>query len=327
MDNDNGIFEVTTLPSPSSTASQILVCDVGGSHISAAVCRNRELELGPVVSAAYASAQSPAAFVELIHALAVRATEGAAHEVPSAIAGLSLAFPGPFDYEQGISRMKHKLAYLNGVDLRGMLADEFACAPRSVQFLNDAAAFLLGESGAGAAKGADKLLCLTFGTGLGAAFAIQGKQVSEGHGIPDGGELWSHPYEGGILEDRLSTRAIRGTYAKLTGRDAEVSELAHNAERDPAARAAFEEFGRNLGNALRTELAEFAPATVVMGGNISRSAHLFLPAAKHALGNAPFDLKVSALFDRAALYGAALHWYGGGHGVGGARAGSGGTQL
>lgn len=297
------------MPVPSSTAGRILVCDVGGSHVSVALCHSRDLVLGLATSAPYPSEPSPRAFVALIQELALRTLHGEKLEALHSLAGISLAFPGPFDYESGISRMEHKLAYLKGIPLRTMLAEGFGCAPQSVQFLNDAAAFLLGELGAGAAKDADKVLCLTFGTGLGAAFAIAGQEVHEGRGIPGGGELWNLHFDGGILEDRLSTRGIRAVYKNLTQRDAEVAELARNAERDPAARAAFEEFGRNLGNALRTVLAEFAPATVVMGGNISRSAQLFVPTARQALGNLPFDLKVSALFDSAALYGAAMHWH------------------
>ncbi len=307
--NDNGIFEVSVLPTTKFSAARVLVCDVGGSHISAALCHGENLILGPVASAPYPAEQSANAFVELIKTLAFHALDDDKGENLALISGISLAFPGPFDYEAGISQMDHKLVYLKGVNLREMLASAFGCTPQSVRFINDAAAFLLGELGAGAARNIDKVICITLGTGVGSAFAVDGERVIEGRGVPNGGEIWNLPYHGGILEDQLSARGIRSAYKERTQTDRDVADIAHSVERDQAARETFEEFGRNLGTALRTLLPDFAPATVVMGGNISRSAQLFLPTAKKALGDTPFELKVSALFDSAALYGAALHWY------------------
>ena len=66
---------------------------------------------------------------------------------------VGVAAPGPFDYENGIC-MVHGLGKLEGlfnVDMRAELA-RAACRPTSIRFLNDAEAFLLGESVAGAAR-------------------------------------------------------------------------------------------------------------------------------------------------------------------------------
>jgi hypothetical protein len=114
------------------------------------------------------------------------------------VEGASLAFPGPFEYENGISRMTHKLPYLFGVDLRQALAARFVWQPAQVRFLKDASAFLLGEIGAGAAKGVSRAVGITLGTGIGAAFAVDGRVVTEGKGVPPGGEIWDLPYQGGI---------------------------------------------------------------------------------------------------------------------------------
>jgi glucokinase len=291
----------------SASQPRILVCDVGGSHISAALSDSADLKLAPAASAPYPTEQSARAFIGLIQDLANKALVLAKSSDP--LTGISLAFPGPFDYDEGISWMEHKLPYLRGENLRSALADHFVLPPQNIRFLNDAAAFLLGEIGAGAARGLHKVACLTLGTGLGAAFAIDGIQIFEGHGIPNNGELWNIPCDDGILENLISTRGIRAAYKERTHVDREVVELARSVDFDDAARETFREFGTNLGNALRTHLAQFAPATVVLGGNISRSANLFLPAAQSALGPVQLELKISELFDSAALYGAALHWY------------------
>jgi len=56
-------------------------------------------------------------------------------------------------------------------------------------------------------------------------------------------------------------------------------------------------------------LSQFAPQAVVLGGGISRSAHLFLPAAQSQLEDLKIRLEVSALKDLAPLVGAAVEWF------------------
>ena len=137
-----------------------------------------------------------------------------------------LAVPGPFDLQAGVSLMRHKLPYLYGFDLRAALAASFGIQPLQVRFLNDANAFLLGEIGAGAARGFRRAVGLTLGTGIGAAFAVDGRIVAEGPGVPPGGEIWNLPYEAGIVEDFISSRAIVGNYQRLTGVQREAVDLA-----------------------------------------------------------------------------------------------------
>ncbi len=220
--------------------------------------------------------------------------------------GAGLAMPGPFDYATGISRMRHKLPYLYGVDLRKALAERFGWQPRQVHFVNDAAAFLLGEVGAGAARGIQHVVGITLGTGIGSAFAVDGHIVTESFGVPAGGEIWNLPFKNRTVEDFLSTRAIQQAYRERTGQDREVASIAANADNDPAAIEVFTEFGRNLGLALRALLNQFAPDLVVLGGGISRSARLFLSAAEQQLQGLSFELRVSTLGDHAPLVGAAV---------------------
>jgi len=284
--------------------STVLVYDVGGCHVSAAVCLDRDYRLGPVVSGCHPAEQTSEAFVHLLYSLGVKASEG----LPAAT-GAELAFPGPFDYAAGISHMQHKLPYLFGVDLRGRLAERFGWQPSQVRFLLDSAAFLLGEIGAGEARGVDRAVGITLGTGIGSAFAVDGRVVTEGRGVPPGGEIWNLPYENGIVEDSLSTRAIQGAYQARTGKLLEVSEIAAAASTDTDAREVFSNFGHHLGLALRMKLSEFAPDIVVIGGGISRSSHLFLSAALKELEGLKIELRFSKLLDHAALAGAGVAWF------------------
>jgi len=283
----------------------VLVYDVGGSHVSAALCFKEGFRLAPVVRANLPTEETSDAFLEMLHSLGAKTAAGV-----KGVKGAELAMPGPFDYANGISWMKHKMPYLYGVNVSEALAGRFGWQASQVRFLNDAAAYLLGEVGAGAAKGVARVVCFTLGTGVGSGFAVDGHVVIEGNGVPPGGEIWNVPYEGGIVEDQISTRALQRAYKERKGQEREVASIAHYATGgEPASIAVFAEFGKNLGVALRRLLADFDPDVVVLGGGISRSAHLFLPAAKAELKGARFELRIAELGDNAPLAGAGVAWF------------------
>jgi glucokinase len=288
------------------TDNSVLVYDVGGSHVAAAICLANAYRLGPVVSAVHPEQQTSGAFVDLLYSLGVEASAGFGGEL-----GAEIAMPGPFDFAAGVSLMRHKLPYLYGVDLREGLSRRFGWEPGQVRFLHDSAAFLLGEMGAGAARAVARAVGITLGTGIGSAFAVNGHVVTQGHGVPPGGEIWNLPYEGGIIEDCVSSRAIVSTYERRTGSAREVADLAAATADDAAAAEAFEAFGRHLGLALRGALEAFAPNAIVLGGGISRSAHLFIPSARHGLKGLNLELRVSELLDTAPLVGAGVAWFNG----------------
>jgi glucokinase len=300
--NENAITRKAAMtPNPERS---VLVYDVGGSHIAAAVCHADKYRLGPVVSTPHPAVETSDAFIGALHDLGVKASSGL-----EPVSGAEFAFPGPFDFAAGISWMKHKLPYLYGIDLRKELADRFGWQPTQVRFLKDSDAFLLGEIGDGAARGVGRAVGITLGTGIGSAFAVDGHIVTDGVGVPAGGEIWNLPYEAGIIEDSVSTRAIKGSYERRTGVAREVAELAKLVAVDGAAAEAFEEFGKHLGIALRGALAAFAPQVIVLGGGISRSPQLFLPAAQRELVGLHAEFRVSTLLDDAALVGAGVAWF------------------
>jgi glucokinase len=281
------------------------VYDVGGSHISTALCHADGFKLGQVVRGGLPEGQTIDAFVDFLYSLAQQATGDL-----KCVEGAEIAMPGPFDYATGISFMQHKMPYLYGLPLGAELAKRFGWESTQVRFLNDAAAYLLGEVGAGAARGVARAAGITLGTGVGSAFAVNGRIVVEGHGVPPGGEVWNIPYRGGIVEDLISTRALQNSYKERTGQQREVASIAHYANGGEAtACEVFEEFGSNLGLALRDLLTDFNPDVVVLGGGISRSANLFMPEAKRALDGLKTDLLVTKLGDNAPLAGAGVAWF------------------
>lgn len=281
----------------------ILSYDVGGSHVTAGLCRLADLEVLHTAGAPILGINSFEGFVDLLHRLS-----GQVSTTEADLCGASLAVPFPFDCEAGISRMQHKLKPLYGRDLRSALAARFGWQPCQLRFLNDACAYLLGELAAGSALGASRPVCLTLGTGIGSAFAVNGECVSSGDGVPPEGEIWNLPYAGVTVEDLLSTRAIRSAYTARTGRDIEVAAIATAAPLDPQARAVFDEFGTHLGQVLRDLIAPFRPDCVVIGGGIAHASSLFLFAAEREIAGLGFRAVVSKLFDHAPLVGAAHFW-------------------
>ena len=281
----------------------VLSFDVGGSHVTAGLCSLADLKVIRTAAAPLAGVDTFDGFADLLFRLGSEAAGG-----DKSIAGASLAVPFPFDVEAGVSLMQHKLTALYGKSLRNALAERFGWTPDRLRFLNDAGAYLLGEVGAGAVKGAPRAVGLTLGTGVGCAFAVDGACVTEGDGVPPGGEIWNFPYAGATVEDLISTRAIKSEYMARTGRDLEVSAIAGSAANDVDAREVFEEFGLHLGQVLHDVVAPFHPDMVVIGGGISRSAQLFLPTAEKQIEGLGFRVVQSALQDQAPLVGAAHFW-------------------
>ena len=200
-----------------------------------------------------------------------------------------VAVPGPFDYERGICTIEGvgKLEALHGVDMRTGFASSLEVAPDAIRFLNDADAFLLGESWAGAARGHDAAIGITLGTGLGSAFRRHAMLVEAGPGVPPEGRLDLVPFRGAPVEDVISRRGLLAAYRRA-GRDAaEVIEIAERANAgELAALATFREFGTSLGEFLGPFIERFAPSCLVFGGGIARSWSLFGNAFVESYGPA-----------------------------------------
>jgi glucokinase len=285
---------------------QLLTFDVGGSHVAGAICDLEELRLSTRGSFPVDCNGPEEEFYGAVQKLTAQILKDASVP-PSELAGMSFAFPGPFDYGEGVSHMTHKFASLEGKSLRAIFASRFGLEPARIRFVNDADAFLLGELSQVPSAQLGKSVGITLGTGVGSAFAIGGEIVRIAEGVPREGEIWNLRWKNGIVEDAISTRAIQGAYERRTGERRSVREIAERCASDDDARKVFEEFGATLGEVMSKAMAGFHPATVIFGGAISRSASWFLPYAKSSFDDS-IDLRISTLFEDAALLGAAVRW-------------------
>lgn len=212
---------------------------------------------------------------------------------------IGLAFPGPFEYDTGVSRIQglSKYEQLYEVNLKSLLRIELTAlaaertaptwmtrlAAADIRFDNDAVLFALGVS---RLFPQERLLCLTLGTGLGSAFVENRSIVSGKWGIPDSGMLYAEQYKGGTVDDLFGSRGILAMAdsqdARRQGED--VYHLAIAARQgDSSSIRVWQLYGQQLGEMLRPYVAEFRPARLILGGQIAETHDLFGVALSKAL--------------------------------------------
>lgn len=195
-------------------------------------------------------------------------------------AGIAMAFPGPFDYERGISLMKglDKYDSIYGVPLKDAIRQrEPSLAQTKMIFVHDVEAFAVGCAGAGAAAGKEKVLCLCIGTGAGSAFLKNGKALKgDFKGVPENGWIYNTPFRDSCIDDYLSVRGLQEISRRHLGRKADGQELYQLCQAGhPEALAVYEEFGEILQECMEPFLLSFAPNALVLGGQISKSFAYF----------------------------------------------------
>lgn len=257
----------------------IVAIDVGGSSVKSGLVGPHgpigRLHVTPLVHTAPADA-----LVDRLAAAvrtAARDTLGA--EAPLRVAA---AVPDPFDHAAGVSLMRHKFAAVHGRPL-GPLVTAALARPAELRWCNDAAAAVTGEAVAGAARQHRRVLGVTLGTGLGAAFVVDGTPVPM-IGELVVGELWQTVLADGRTAD--TAYCARSLLATL--------------DHDPG--GGGRRFGDGLG-ALLAPLVDAAHAdVVVVGGGGARSYDEFAPALA---GRVPVPVVRGSLGEWAGLIGAA----------------------
>jgi glucokinase len=281
----------------------ILSFDLGGSHVAPMAARLNDPFNGAVMSLALDEAGSATCLFDRFDEVGQLALS--ALNLPSRLAGIAVAVPGPFDYSNGVSRLQHKLGSWYGLNVRRQLAIRFRIDEQDVLFLNDADAFLLGEL---QDSFAPKAVGITLGTGIGGAFAIDGRAVHATEILPHNCDLHLLPWKGSTVEEFISTRGIMRLHEDRKGPFRSVKEIAANCSVDAIAADTMSVFGRELGLVIETYLLPFAPDAIILGGSISRSPKTFLPAALSVAPALSSLVKISSHFERTALIGSIAYW-------------------
>lgn len=282
--------------------SLVIGADIGGTHITAALV---DIDQRTIVmdSLVREEVNSHASAVDIIEVWS-KAITGAARDTSAD--KLSLAIPGPFDYEKGISLMKgqQKYEHLHHHNVKELLAAKLNFKPENISLMNDAASFLQGEAFIGAALGYRKAIGVTLGTGLGTC--IYQNNVAEDAG------LWNMPFKESIAEAYLSTRWFVKRYFELSGEKITgVKELLLKAGNYKIVQQIFDEFGENLARFLEQFIAIYQPEVVVLGGNIAKSFQYFEAILSLIIKQKYPEvlIKTAELGEEAALFGAVSYWH------------------
>jgi glucokinase len=184
--------------------------------------------------------------------------------------------------------------------------------------INDARAFGLAELRLGAGRGADSMVGLTLGTGVGGVIAIDGK-VLQGHDgtagevghqtiDPDG--PWCGCGNRGCLEAFARADQIAAACGTSTAEQA----VARAREGDARALDGLAMVGRYLGIGIANMVTVIAPDRVVIGGGIAAAGELLLAPIRAELARRvkttslePVEVVLAELGTWAGSIGAAVH--------------------
>ena len=244
----------------------------------------------------------------------------------SSIVGVGVGAPGPIDVEGTV----YKAANLGwGVfSIRDTLS---GILDLPVMAGNDANVAALGEMWKGGGKGAQNLVVVTLGTGVGGGIIINGKMLTGATGA--GGEIGHIHVDDteteccgcgnkGCLEQYASATGIsRLAKRKLasTQKDSVLRQGAISAKSvfdavkagDELAKEIATEFGEILGKGLAAIAAVVNPEAIVIGGGVSKAGEILMDYIRpsyeknvfHGSRNAKFSL--ATLGNDAGIYGAA----------------------
>jgi glucokinase len=205
------------------------------------------------------------------------------------IAALGFGLPSRIDQRSGRAIASVNIP-LEGVDFRDRMSERHGL-PIGID--NDGNAAAIGEWQAGAARGADYVVMLTLGTGVGGGLVLGGQPyrgatgsgAELGHivivadGLPCGCGGMGH------LESYAAGRVADTRAAELLGEGSSGHELVARAKEGHAgAVAALAEIGRSLGAGMASLVNVFEPEVVVVGGGFGvASGELLLGPAREVL--------------------------------------------
>ncbi|WP_054023944.1 ROK family protein [Bacillus sp. FJAT-28004] len=201
---------------------------------------------------------------------------------------IGIAFPGPFDYSQGISYVQglSKFEAIYGMNVKKLFQERFQKSNEQwakdllhadILFANDAGLFALGVS---IQFPQDRFISLTLGTGLGSAFIDHSRMIEQGPGVPPNGWLYNEQYRDGVVDDAFSRRGILQLAKDFDalGPGMDVKEIAESARLgNGRCREVFLEFGKRLAEMLTPYITAYKPNSIILGGQISKSYDLFGP--------------------------------------------------
>lgn len=277
--------------------SHYIGIDLGGTNLRAAIADTDTGEIFHQRKCPTLAAEGQEAVIQRIVKL-IRELTQANGISNGSIKGVGIGVPGTPDIDTGVIQFLPNLPgkWLN-VPLQEILEDQVQLP---VALINDVRAITLGEWTFGAGRGADTVVCLAIGTGIGGGVVVNG-QFHLGIG-GTAGEFGHHVVEvdglpcgcggKGCLELYASGPAIAAMGVKevMHGHTTRIGELAAYdlnrinveivvraaLEGDQIAKAILQRVGKYLGIAVGNILGVISPQRVIFGGGVSSAGDLLL---------------------------------------------------
>jgi glucokinase len=280
--------------------------DIGGSHISSAAVH---IDTYKIIPETYfkSPVNSKTSKEEIFRKWGNVINQTLEKVKDENVMGIGIAMPGPFQYKTGIAMFEGNDKYesLHKVSIASELPYYLNGKNLAIRFLNDASSFGIGGALINKIGKNQKIVALTLGTGFGAAFLKNHVPVVNDELVPEGGCLWDKVFLDGIADDYFSTRWFLSKYEEYTGDNniGGVKEIVDT--NSPISLKLFEEFALNFSEFMLPHLTKFDADLLIIGGNISKSHHLFLPAIIQKLKEKGCDISVEVIdnTDKACIIG------------------------
>lgn len=206
------------------------------------------------------------------------------------VQGVGIGLPGLVDVKHGVVRVLPNIPGWHDVPLKSIME---ARLQLPVQLENDVNLITLGEWKYGAAQGKQDVICMTLGTGVGAGLILDGR-IYRGPGFA-AGEIGHVPYgeDGpkcgcggqGCYERYVGNERLHQDAARMFGNDQITLEevYAKALEGDRQALNFWDQTGEKVAKGLIGTINILNPECVVVGGGVSRSLELMLPAIERVI--------------------------------------------
>ncbi len=274
----------------------ILGLDLGGTNARAGLVRNQQL--GQVSSIRINPEGSADEVMDQICGLIDESK-------PENLDGIGIGVPSVVDIEKGIVYDVQNIPSWKEVPIKSIVQERYS-TPTFVN--NDANCFALGEKYFGKGVGYQSIIGLILGTGFGGGVIVNGKSYA---GVNCGaGEFGMIPYLDSIYEHYCSGQFFTRNFQQ-TG-----EEVFQRAVRDEEeALKMWAEYGRHLGNSIKTILYAYDPEIIILGGSVRKALRFFEQSMWESIESFTYSNSIKRLkievseLDHIAILGAAALYY------------------
>ena len=274
----------------------IIGIDLGGTNIRGGRVESKVLKevLSAKLIAHHAAEEVMQQLFHLIDALITPTTTG-----------IGIGVPGLVDQQTGTVFDVVNIPSWKKIPLQTILEDRYHLP---VAINNDANCFALGEYYFGKGQGANSMVGITIGTGLGSGLVLNKRLYTGSH--CGAGEFGMIPYKEQCIEYYASGQFFKNVY----GIDGEA--VFQNAiSGDSQARDMYSELGAHLGNAIKTILFALDVELIILGGSVSKAFPFFEKTMWASIVEFPYKttadnlkIEVSEMENSGIVGAAALHY-------------------